>query len=64
MGPEEMKVNQNQIPLVCNFEDSLVWLLSSLGIISFMGVFSLPSLYCVKEKWARTLRYTVIFNLL
>lgn len=55
-GAREMKVHQNQIPLICNFKDSRVWLLSSLGIISFMGVFPLSSLYCIKDTWAQTLR--------
>lgn len=53
MGTEEMKLNQNQIFWVCNLKDSLVWLLSSLEIISCMDMFSLSSLYCFK-KWAWT----------
>lgn len=43
VGPEEMKVNQNQVSLVRSLKDSLVWFLSSLTIVPCVGVFSLAT---------------------
>ena len=47
-----------EVPLmsskIYNLKDSLICFLSSLGSLSSIGVCSLPSLYCFKEKWVQT----------